>query len=160
MSLVTQRYVLSSFAVPPPGSAPLALRPTPLLGVHLIYTQFSRNGGTPPDGVQPDFLPEDTLSYQDGARSGQFPGAALVRGELGPDLGRTISVNLQPTVDTGAVFFTLVLPQVDPDADQQSVTALGITTWTEGPDTVPKPTQSDHYGSVALWGTYSRALSE
>jgi len=120
--------------------------------IHVLYTHSFWQA----NGIEPDFLPADRLSYQDGSRNQLFSGGQI--GESDTPLGTVLTVELSQTVDIGSTTFSLILPHlVDPTSTApQSLTTLGLTGTWSGPDTVPKPVQDVVYSAILLVGSFTQ----
>ena len=154
MPLLTQQYVLASIPQPLSPSGP-PFPPVPWPGLHVTYVEVSR---VPGGGIEPDMVPAPKLTYHDAVRSLVFVGDQLqvteiATGANGPPLGRLITVELSRSVDTGASFFSVLLPsEVATAGAVDHVSTVGITSNVAGPDS---PIKRTTWQTSSLWGTFS-----
>jgi len=153
MALFHRQYVLASTPMFHPLGHPNVVPPTPI-GIHVSYIEYYRKAVKPGE-IEPRFLVAPSLSYQDGSLNV----VAVPNVEDLPDgLGRIATIEIQKTIDTGAAFFSLLLPGVFPRAGAvEAITTVGLTSRVAGPDSLPRPIQSPVYSAVELHGTYSEA---
>jgi hypothetical protein len=153
MALFHRQYVLASTPMFHPLGQPNMVPPAPI-GIHVSYVEYYRKAIKPGE-IEPRFLLAPSLSYQDGSLNV----VAVPNVEALPDgLGRIATIEIQKTIDTGATFFSLLLPNVVPRVGAvEAITTVGLTSRVAGPDNLPRPIQSPVYSAVELHGTYSEA---
>jgi hypothetical protein len=143
MALFQRQYAL--VAPPPPAIQP-QLTPLPMWGIHVTYTEYYRKAIKPGE-IEPLFLLLPQMSYQDGSFKVV---AEATLADLSDGLGRAATIEIHRTIDTGATFFTLLLPIVVPRTGPvEAITSVGITSQTAGPDG-PRALQSPVYSAVAM----------
>jgi len=94
------------------------------------------------------------LTYQDAHQTLQFNDQQIRK--VSTDLGDEVTVTLHITVDVGSTTFTLFIPKVAVDLNQQiNVQTIGITTLHRMPFAPIIHGQLDSYNVVRLHGTAS-----
>jgi hypothetical protein len=151
MPLISKQYVLASSPVMHPLAGTELVPPAPV-GIHVTYVEYKRIPG-PPGHAEPDFIPEPTLTYQDGSQSQRL---TVVESDLPEGLGRCVTAKLETLEGLGEVFFTLLLPEVKPRAGTvEAITSVGITSRRTAPGKPIDPPQEPVYSAAALYGTFS-----
>jgi len=153
MALFHRQYVLASTPIFHPLGQPSIVPPIPI-GIHVSYIEYYRKAIKPGE-IEPQFLIAPSLSYQDGSLNVV---AVPNIEDLPAGLGRIATIEIQKTIDTGASFFSLLLPNIVPRVGAvEAITTAGLTSRVAGPDRLPPPIQSPVYSAVELYGTYSEA---